>query len=287
MPLQNEMGGYTYIYFSGELAGDYSFSIRTQEAPSLKKKLTTHLSVDKFNNRLSCSYHGKIKGLTYFYRNHPVVEKALETVSFAVNRQPRFTGEKWGEADLRKPTFPTSVNRQPQFTEVGIPNFRKLGMPISYRTEITPEITPEITSLNPDAHADERGKKILEGEEDKSELRVIPDPFEDEQKEKITTQDNAATETPLMSGRDSSNVVATNKPNHEDKSSGRGGRNFDCQTTTAEVVEISTETREVRSGAGVKGKHDNGRGESKEEMARNHILKAERIPEGLEKLEGY
>ncbi|MBD1903767.1 hypothetical protein NDI44_26970 [Trichocoleus sp. DQ-A3] len=75
---------------------------------------------------------------------------------------------------------------------------------------------------------------------------MVPDPFEDQQEKEITQdQENAALVTPLMSGRDSSNVVATNKPNHEDKSSERGGRNFDCQTTTAEVVEISTETREV------------------------------------------
>ncbi len=89
-------------------------------------------------------------------------------------------------------------------------------------------------------------KKNPEGEQDKSELTVVPDPFEDQQEKEITQdQENAALVTPLMSGRDSSNVVATNKPNHEDKSSERGGRNFDCQTTTAEVVEISTETREV------------------------------------------
>ncbi|WP_348226088.1 hypothetical protein [Trichocoleus sp. AS-A2] len=75
---------------------------------------------------------------------------------------------------------------------------------------------------------------------------MIPDPFEDEQEKEITQdQEKAPTDTSLISGRDSSNVVTTNKPNHEDKSSGRGGRNFDYQTTMVEVVEISTETREV------------------------------------------
>lgn len=56
---------------------------------------------------LYCSYHDKIKGLTFYFRNHIYVDRLLTEV---------------GKANLRKSAKPISVSRQSQLTEVGKAN---------------------------------------------------------------------------------------------------------------------------------------------------------------------
>ena len=70
------------------------------------------------------SYHDKIKGLTFYFRNHPVVDERLNSLvsgNFPVN----------GKSPSTEMEKPSSVNGE---------------SPVHLYTEITPEITPEITS---------------------------------------------------------------------------------------------------------------------------------------------
>lgn len=84
---------------------------------------------DPFSSKFFCSYHDKIKGLTFYFRNHDLVDSTLDDI-FVVNRQSQST-----------------VNRQSQSTEIGKPNSRRSTIPIPIiDTETTAEITTETSS---------------------------------------------------------------------------------------------------------------------------------------------
>jgi hypothetical protein len=86
-----------------------------------------------------CSYHDKIKGITFYFRNHKKVDEVIENLS--LNHCSRKSGT------------PTYVNQESQSTEIGNDNLRKSGIPTYVNREsqsrynIT-EITTEITTDN-------------------------------------------------------------------------------------------------------------------------------------------
>jgi len=114
-----------------------------------------------------CSYHDKIKGLTWYFRNHQHTDKALDSLikqdDSPVNRESRFT--EIGNPDLQKTDQAldslikqgdSPVNRESRFTEIGNPDLRRLGIPIYgdwesrsplYRDDYT-EITLQQTTTN-------------------------------------------------------------------------------------------------------------------------------------------
>lgn len=95
---------------------------------------------EKGTTKFYCSYHDKIKGMTYYYRNHPTVDEAIETVNFAVNGHSQST-----EMAPQESTSP--VNGEWQSTEVDNGNLRKLGTAISVNRQPQPRyISTEITS---------------------------------------------------------------------------------------------------------------------------------------------
>jgi hypothetical protein len=113
-----------------------------------KKEYSQH--DDPFQNKFYCSYHDKIKGVTFYFRNHELVDKALDIlVSEGLNRETiTLLGIK--NPNLRKSRKLIHVTLKSSFTEIKNPN-------PEYNTEITTEITPKITAkiLSPN------GEKIL------------------------------------------------------------------------------------------------------------------------------
>jgi hypothetical protein len=93
---------------------------------------------DPFDGLYYCSYHDKKEGVTWYFRNHELVDSALDALHIA-------------NPSERPKTKPFPVNGQPQSTEMSNPNLQRLAIPIyrdgqpqsSFITEITPEITPE------------------------------------------------------------------------------------------------------------------------------------------------
>ena len=87
------------------------------------------------------SYHDKIKGLTFYFRNHPVVDERLNSLvsgNFPVNGKSPST-------EMGTPNHPSSVNGESPATEMEKPSSVNGESPVHLYTEITPEITPEIT----------------------------------------------------------------------------------------------------------------------------------------------
>lgn len=90
-----------------------------------------------WTERYYCSYNDKRSGLTYYFRNHSMVDSALDGL---VNIK--------GKTDKKSVKSQSTVNRECQSTEIGNANLQKSGMPIYsiYKeTEITSEINPENT----------------------------------------------------------------------------------------------------------------------------------------------
>ena len=80
-----------------------------------------------------CSYNDKRSGLTYYFRNHSIVDSALDSL---VNIKSK--------TDKKSAKSQSTVNRECPSTEIGNAHLQKLGMPISsiYKeTEINSENT--------------------------------------------------------------------------------------------------------------------------------------------------
>lgn len=90
-----------------------------------------------FEEKFYASYHDKIKGLTFYFRNHPFTDAALDALtskSFSVNREIPST-------EMKPPTPPATVNGQTQSTEVDIPRYVAGESPVHLYQEITQKIT--------------------------------------------------------------------------------------------------------------------------------------------------
>lgn len=72
---------------------------------------------DPFMGMFYCSYHDKISGLTWYFRNDSLIEKTIEEI---VNSNDSVKKKE----NLRKSTNPISVNRQTQFTEIDKPDLQ-------------------------------------------------------------------------------------------------------------------------------------------------------------------
>lgn len=84
-----------------------------------------------------CSYHDNKTGLTWYFRNHFVVDNAINSLLYAANRESQFAG-----------------NRESQSLQIGNPDLYGSGIPIctnresrfALNTETTTEITTETTT---------------------------------------------------------------------------------------------------------------------------------------------
>jgi hypothetical protein len=77
----------------------------------------------KQEEMLYASYHDKIKGLTYYFRNHELVDAKIDEI---MARRP---APETGKAKLRNRATPSSVTRQSQVTETENPDLRKQTTP--------------------------------------------------------------------------------------------------------------------------------------------------------------
>lgn len=78
---------------------------------------------DKFKGRFYCSYFDRSKGLTYYFRNHELVDSKLdelisrETESVGLRETDTLGLRETGKAGLQKPTPPVSGNRRSRSLE--------------------------------------------------------------------------------------------------------------------------------------------------------------------------
>lgn len=90
-----------------------------------------------FEEKFYASYHDKIKGLTFYFRNHPLTDAALDALtskSFSVNREIPST-------EMKTPTPPATVTGQTQSTEMDIPRYVSGESSVHLYQEITQETT--------------------------------------------------------------------------------------------------------------------------------------------------
>jgi len=112
---------------------------------------------DKFQGKFYCSYHDKIKGLTWYMRNEEKINSVLNELSkISVNRKGQSTG-------LGKSEKSTPVNSESQFTEIDKVN--------PHYTEITTKTTTETTQKDPEKLT---SSKFIEY---KNRLRSIDEKF--------------------------------------------------------------------------------------------------------------
>lgn len=96
----------------------------------------------EIEEKFYASYHDKIKGLTFYFRNHPLVDAALDTLttaSFSVN----------GKSQSTKASPPNQlpyVNGKFQSTEMGNSIYVNRESPFHLYQENTQKITQEITN---------------------------------------------------------------------------------------------------------------------------------------------
>lgn len=93
---------------------------------------------DKFQDKFYCSYHDKKEGLTWYFRNHELVDKMLDELVIIPPRQP-FTGD--GKSNLQGMANPISTNGDSQLHTSAKPI-----SPIS--TKSTTESTSKTTTNN-------------------------------------------------------------------------------------------------------------------------------------------
>ena len=114
-----------------------------------KSKKDYNQAKDKFDGqKFFCSYHDKIKGLTWYLRNHNLADNTLNTfikqgVS-PVNRESQST--EIGNADLRRSGIPTYVNRESRSTKY----ITETTTENTTTTGTTPEKIPAKTSSSLD-----------------------------------------------------------------------------------------------------------------------------------------
>ena len=96
---------------------------------------------DKFQDKLYCSYFDKQQGLTYYFRNHPVVDAALDKL--IDGGEPPDENNGFGQDSTSPSTVdgesqstvdgqsPSTVNRQPRSTVDGNNHLCRSGLPIS------------------------------------------------------------------------------------------------------------------------------------------------------------
>lgn len=117
------------------------------------------------------SYHDKIKGLTFYFRNHPLADAALDILiskSFSVNREIPST-------EMKPPTPPATVNGETQSTEMDISRYVGGESPVHLYQEITQEIT------HTRAHEEKKEEQARNGNGVK--------PFEPETNSSLTNQE--------------------------------------------------------------------------------------------------
>ncbi len=115
---------------------------------------------DKFTGKYYCSYQDRIRNLTYYFRNHDLLDKALDMlIQTPVTQESGFTVT---------PNSGSTVNQQPGFTgkpetsptEIHNPALQESRKPDLLNTEITgSEITqiPLLLSTDPASPADTTG----------------------------------------------------------------------------------------------------------------------------------
>ena len=138
-----------------------------------KSKKEYNQENDAFKGKFYCSYHDKIKGLTYYFRDHGFLDNTLidffdlrkQGIPIYVNGVNQVTDI--GKTDIRKQDKSSNVSKESKVTEIGNSN-------PDYNTEITTETTTEITT-NKQNHINDFDKKenrlfdIIEFSENKSE----------------------------------------------------------------------------------------------------------------------
>lgn len=108
-----------------------------------------------------CSYYDRDKRLTYYFRNHPLVDAELRRVLEAGTEEPQAQNDDMPEAP---DGFSPEIGN-PNFLEMENANFQKLGIPISRNREsqfpLLYEINKEINKgdLNSPHSPPSRGKK--------------------------------------------------------------------------------------------------------------------------------
>lgn len=150
-----------------------------------KSKSEYRSATDKFQGKFYCSYHDRSQGLTYYFRNHELVDLALDNMlskpaagqdtppsanpppkravagnekdqykqqdtgvvgaQFTVSRQPQFTVNQDPPLTV-DPHSQLPVNLPGQLTETGEPNLLEAGDPDLHITDTT---LPELTSNTP------------------------------------------------------------------------------------------------------------------------------------------
>jgi len=132
-----------------------------------KSKTEFDQAEDKFQGRFYCSYHDKIKGLTMYYRNHEIVDAAIDKMLTGI-------------ASPRKSEKPGYVDRQTQPTETGIakPDVNRettvteTGNPHPEYTETTHRL-PDTTPLSPETSSESGEQQISEAALRKEFEKVI------------------------------------------------------------------------------------------------------------------
>lgn len=85
-------------------------------------------ATDKFENKFYLAYTDKIKGLTYYCRNHRLLDSELLKWSQSENYESEFT--EVNNLDLRKSTMSIYGDKENEFTEVNNVDLRELTISI-------------------------------------------------------------------------------------------------------------------------------------------------------------
>lgn len=160
-----------------------------------KSKSEYRASEDTFQGKFYCSYHDRIQGLTFYLRNHELVDNALDGLlvkspagpagtppteksgqsekkepaiqqqkqSVTLAEQPKFTVNQHVQSTVNGQSRFTvnrqsqlTVNEHPQVTELGKPDLQETGNPDLHITDTTkPETTSELLPLPTMATADQ------------------------------------------------------------------------------------------------------------------------------------
>ena len=124
------------------------YSSRTEYETAVIMSIESGGRLDVFAGKLYCSYHDKIKGLTFYYRNHSKTDALLS----------RFT--ETNNTDSRKPTIPSYASQPPQVTCTDKPDSE-------YKQESTQKIKQDTTQYIKKAEAETHtGSDILSSDKE-------------------------------------------------------------------------------------------------------------------------
>lgn len=102
-----------------------------------------------------CSYYDRLSRLTYYFRNHTLVDDFLESVTRA-EYSPR---HQTGNVGFSETKHPASRNRQSQFLETDNPGLAKPTTPDSFKENKDSEITTKTTTKN--THTEESESEFV------------------------------------------------------------------------------------------------------------------------------